>query len=660
MSRRKITENSEFADVINLSNWPSVNVDRLNKEAKEIFHNRRQAIELYFNDTPHSEIFEATGLHRNHVNRLVKRCLQLDDEGIPWGYRALIPHKRIASYQREELPSTEKSQSPKGKNGSFALLLETYPTIREEIHSLFYKKKSRSTSDPVMRGKEIHRRFIRECRNVGLKPPYDYPFNTQELARRSLYKYLKSLEDDISKTSERLSNEAAKLLQSTGKGEGYRQVIRPFEQVQFDGHKIDLHAVLVLKTPEGDEVLTIIDRIWLLVIFDIGSRAILGHYVSFNREYTSADVLHCVRNSIVPWNPKNLTITGLQYPKDGGFPSSVINKAQWALWDEILYDQAKANLSNLVKDRLKQVVKCRVNPGKVAFPIKRAHIERWFGIFEENGFHRLPSTTGSNPKDPRRTDPTKLAQKYRITVEHVEELIDVMIADYNGTEHEGVNFMTPLEAMRSRLERFTVNQMPEEQRNEVAFLSLQTSRQIKGNVNHGRRPYIQFENVRYTNSLLSRSPGLIGKKVDIMINLDDLRVIIAYLPDGSELGKLKAMGKWGITPHSLQVRREIFRLKRKKLLRYTSSDNPIEIYQRFLEEGAQSSRRKAGKAYEINRTIERNLIIDQIDYEGEINGDSSEWVKVESIKSRNLTDEQKSQEEVHNPNARKFRRAIVY
>jgi putative transposase len=124
----------------------------------------------------------------------------------------------------------------------------------------------------------------------------------------------------------------------------------------------------------------------------------------------------------------------------------------------------------------------------------------------------------------------------------------VLIADYNGTEHEGVNFATPLDAMKQRLQRFTVNQMPEEQRNEVTFLSLKASREIKGDVRIGRRPYIQYENVRYTNDLLAKSPGLIGKKVDLMVNIDDLRVIRAYLPDGAELGKLKAMGKWGLTP----------------------------------------------------------------------------------------------------------------
>jgi putative transposase len=85
--------------------------------------------------------------------------------------------------------------------------------------------------------------------------------------------------------------------------------------------------------------------------------------------------------------------------------------------------------------------------------------------------------------------------------------------------------------------------MPEEQRNEVAFLSLKAEREIKGDVRVGRRPYIQYENVRY---------------------------------------------------------------KRLKLFHFTTSDDPVKVYQRFLEEGAKTKKRSASKAYEMERNQNRN------------------------------------------------------
>jgi putative transposase len=602
MTRRKIIENENFGSAIDISSWPNVLVDNLSEEDRNTYYNRRKAVEMYFQNKTHDEIKEATGIHRNIVTKFVKRCLETDSESVIWGFRALIPRKRISSYKRDALPESKPSDPDPNKNGAFMLLLETYSDLKDEIHRLYFKQKNRSASDPVIKTKYIHKQFIQKCRDLGLKAPKDYPFNTAEMGRRSLYNYIDKLEEQhISRASERYGKDASQLIRSTGAGDNYRQIVRPFEQVQFDGHKIDLSIALILYTPEGDEIITVIDRIWLLAIIDVATRATLGYHVSYNKEYNASDVLHCIRNSIVPWKPRELTIPGLTYPENAGFPSGIVPEAAWALWDEILYDQAKANLSNIVKDRLKQVVKCRVNPGKVSCPIKRSHIERLFGLLEENGFHRFPNTTGSHPKDPRRNEPEKKAIKFRVTAQQLEELIDVLIADYNATPHEGVNYATPLDAMKQRLQRFTVNQMPEEQRNEVAFLSLKAEREIKGDVRVGRRPYIQYENVRYTNELLAKSPGLIKKKVDLIVNVDDLRVIRAYLPDGSELGKLKAMGKWGLTPHTLQVRKEIFKLKRLKLFHFTTSDDPVKVYQRFLEEGAKTKKRSASKAYEMER-----------------------------------------------------------
>jgi hypothetical protein len=38
-------------------------------------------------------------------------------------------------------------------------------------------------------------------------------------------------------------------------------------------------------------------------------------------------------------------------------------------------------------------------------------------------------------------------------------------------------------------------------------------------------------------------PQLIGKPLDLIVNIDDLRAIRAFLPDGSELVLLEASGK---------------------------------------------------------------------------------------------------------------------
>src|SRR5699024_7573883 len=118
---------------------------------------------------------------------------------------------------------------------------------------------------------------------------------------------------------------------------------------------------VAFQTPEGDEIVKTMYRIWILVIIDVATRAILGHHLCLNKEYSSNDVLHCIRNAVVPWEPQPLTIPGLTYADSGDFPSHALQEAKWGLWDELLYDNAKANLSHIVRDRLTQVVGCAVN-----------------------------------------------------------------------------------------------------------------------------------------------------------------------------------------------------------------------------------------------------------------------------------------------------------
>ncbi len=63
----------------------------------------------------------------------------------------------------------------------------------------------------------------------------------------------------------------------------------------------------------------------------------------------------------------------------------------------------------------------------------------------------LPSTTGSDTKDPVRKKTEKNAIKYDVTYEQMTELIDVLIAEYNNTPHKGVDGLSPLECMSCKL-----------------------------------------------------------------------------------------------------------------------------------------------------------------------------------------------------------------
>lgn len=64
----------------------------------------------------------------------------------------------------------------------------------------------------------------------------------------------------------------------------------------------------------------------------------------------------------------------------------------------------------------------------------------------------------------------------------------------------------------------------------------------------------------YRNNVLARCPELIGHKIHLSINPDDISSIMAYSEDGKELGFLTATGEWGTRSHSLKTREWVNRL----------------------------------------------------------------------------------------------------
>lgn len=607
MSRRKLIESSDYLpEQIQTDLWPTIDVLLLSDSQKSKFLMRKQAVEMYFeNKHTQKEISEITGVKPKNLRRLIKRCLEACPEGSIWGFRGLIPQKNIQEYTKIKSVTGINDQK---KTGEFRLLLNRYPSIKERIDNLYLGKLKKEIRGPVMSPKVIYGHFINECRTHNIKMS-EYPFNTEDQGYRSLQRYLVKLrEKNFGKASKRYGPDAANKAKNSGTFEQNEpQIIRPYSRIQFDAHRIDAVFAIQIRTLAGDVQWVVVERVWLLVFMDVATRNVLGHYISLNKEYTAADVMICARNAIRPKERLTLTIPGLSYQDSAGFPSEKFDCCKWAAWEACSFDNAKSNLSKLVKDRMENLIECNTNPGPVAMPLRRANIERLFGILESLGFHNLPNTTGSHFKDPRRNNPEKKAIQYYISLDHLEELMDVLIANYNGTPHGGIDNLRPLEVLEQRLMRGMIPKIvPENKRSELAFLQMNISATIRGDVKVGKRPHIYFAGEEYRNEILSQAGDLIGTKLNLHVNVDDLRSVKAFLPDGSEFGSLVAAGRWGLVPHSLKMRKEIKKLRKLRIIHYTEHDCPITVYQDYLATMAQKQKRNANKYAEVERQLKKS------------------------------------------------------
>ena len=73
----------------------------------------------------------------------------------------------------------------------------------------------------------------------------------------------------------------------------------PYEIVEFDGHKLDVHLTLRIDDPFGFETLLILHRIWILVPLDVASRAV-GYALAPGREYNGDDVAQALQALLMP------------------------------------------------------------------------------------------------------------------------------------------------------------------------------------------------------------------------------------------------------------------------------------------------------------------------------------------------------------------------
>ncbi|MDQ8739162.1 hypothetical protein [Paenibacillus sp. LHD-38] len=256
---------------------------------------------------------------------------------------------------------------------------------------------NKKLSEPVMRGKQIHKKFVDECKK--LIPRTDYPFNTERLGYRALCRYLVNLRNKhFGKASARYGKDAEQKAKNSGIGEqNHPETITPYQKVQFDGHRLDGIFVIKFTTPEGDEVVKELDRLWLLCIVDSATRNIIGTpHICLNKEYNASDVMICARNAIMPVKKQPLTIEGLTFQEPGGYPSERFPQLEWSVWDVICFDNAKAHLADMVKDRLRNLIGCATNLGPVARPMRRSYIERFYNTLTKAAFNVFQIRLGAN------------------------------------------------------------------------------------------------------------------------------------------------------------------------------------------------------------------------------------------------------------------------
>ncbi|PMS34975.1 integrase-like protein [Trinickia symbiotica] len=583
MNRRR----PEF-QAIDVNAWPTVAQTELNDAARRTFETRRHAVVRYLAGDSVKTIERSTGINRRQLYRWLERAQAPHPDGRPFGFRALIRYLRVAEYGRVRDVQVRGDRGSRGAAGALSQLFERYPALAgwlllqvKQRKVLLEQRHTEGRLRTRLRGLQaLHDDFLRQCRAVGLTAA-DYPFNTAGHAIRSLSHRLKA--EMLRSFGTAARSAGASHLKGLPRPDdaGTPAAARPYQVVEFDGHRLDIRLKVVVRDPLGFEHEFEMERVWLLVIIDVCTRAVLGHHIALAREYSRYDVVKTIENALEPHRPRAFTIPGLGYGPQDGFPSQRLPELAYVTWERMRLDNGKANLANETLTALCEFVGCLVDAGPKYSPDERPYIERFFGTIASRLSSRLPGYTGAHPRDLRRVlaDPKGDLRLY-VSLDELEELVEYAIASYNATPHSGLNNATPLEALEYfvRGRQTLVTWLAEHHRRALCLMQSARRCRVRAYLEQGVRPHINLHGVRYTNGVLATSTHLIGQQLLIYMNADDLRCVRSFLADGTELGVLEAQGAWRVVPHNLKVRQEIRKQAGKRRRRTAADTNPIEAY----------------------------------------------------------------------------------
>lgn len=586
-------------EAIDFTNWPMVDPSVLPEKERRIYLKRREAIILYF-EQPQltlTEIANRTGITRSYINTLAQNCLKEDDFGCQVGYLGLIPYKAQKKYKR--IKSSDRYNSRNGGlSGSFQALLELYPELNSFLEAQAKKrtKKISGVKEVKPSYKTIHKKFLGYCRELGIGPG-SYPFSTREAGYRTLIDHIKKIQSESWDQS--VLDAGGRALTAPWRPDDDHLLPKPtfpYDAVELDGHKIDLRLTIKIHTPYGVDEPVECTRIWILALADVVTKCILGYYLVPATEYSTDDILEAIHHSFRAEMFSSFSIPKLSYNPGAGFPSSIYRELHYVGFKSIKADNAKANFSKKLMSVMTQVIGCWPDAGPVGMPNSRPIIESFFRNLSVHFAHRLPGTTGNKPDDMKRalSDP-KGDLSLLITLEELQEMVEIIIANYNATPHSSLGNRTPLEVMKYFLDKEPSRfyRMSKSRQQDLCLFYESRVVTVRGNPARGERPHINFESCSYSNDVLGNTVNMISKEIIIYYSSRDMRKVRAFLMTGEEFGILHAEPKWRYIKHSLQTRREIVSLMRARKLACNSGEDAIGKYIEHKRKAARKSKRDA-------------------------------------------------------------------
>lgn len=564
---------------------PSPNaIQKLERVDADLYERRRDALDLYRGGAKYSEIETRFRLARQEVVRLLKRCLEMAPDGRIFGYRALTPGQRVGAYTR-----VKPLEAGSGDAGAWQLLMRTYPEVEALIRDTVYEPAEREGAEPLKFGQLWD--TVREIlQREGLTED-DYPFNKVKNGEGALRNHVKALQlADPEHTVRKRGGAQAAFRHNHIRVDAKRtfKPLRPCSYVILDYYPIDAITVVLVKNKVGEAFEITVPRFYVGVIVDELQWGILAVCATLEINPTAdsaMETLDCMRNperyiksdmGDVVFDDKHIFIQQM-VPEQAAKSISVLR-----------LDNAWANAADAVIRGVCYQFGAAVHFGPARNWVSRAIAERVIGELARKGAQMAQSNVGSSVASRLHVDAAQQAVRYRVTIDQLMGLILEAALFHNRGRTARLGFSAPTTGLLKAHEAAVAGgpivgiPLPRPTLQDNRFLDFEFIATIRGSLLTGVRPYIQFRDRRFTNSLLEARADLIGKEARCRIHYFDCDDMRAELVDGAIVfGRLKPDRRAGSglsLRHEGLLRKATRPVKKREIRRTSRVKRAVERY----------------------------------------------------------------------------------
>lgn len=548
--------------------WPVIPIDTIpTKFQKRFLRNQHVVAQVLSKSEKLFTIANNHNLSPGRVSQLLDRCLGGQTSAPPALTAGFIPNKNIATKQRQQALPTFDKQS--GNACAFKALLQDVPQLSEKLDEMIQAKLDDKEYAQIVTPQTFHGEFKRILAEAHW-PQDHYPYTCASIAYETARRYLHQ------RTAELKQIKTVKEKPAPPNFGIPSKLFRAMRAVQIDEQVMDLNCQLHLLL--NDELIPLrMSRVNVLAATDVDTTSIMGFHLALTRHPNQQDLLTLVDNCIQPWQPLELTTPGLSYVPGANFPSGLDFPISFGT---VQLDNALMHSAHSIIDLLCENWGATVSYGHPGVPTTRHVIESAFDYINKMASHRVASTTGSYPTDPKKESRKNQKKIPVITFQTLIEILSIILTEYNITPKASLGNASPLELFEYQCHEHFVRFVP-------PFLSqhfhpFNSSKEVvlHWNQKDSRLPHVNFMYQRYQGPSLIHA---VAKEKRIRVEFDrrDIRTLHAYTLSGDSLGDLHVSKPWQRFPHSLATRQWIH--THNKQYRFNARD-PLSDYFRILLE----------------------------------------------------------------------------